>query len=342
MLFGSGCPTDRGLLGAVASRIGAVRGDLIGVDILERGAGKAIDELVVELPHESLLPLMVNEVNEVDGVDVEDIRQIPGAPVDPRLDALETAAFLVERQEPADLLGALVAHAARDFEADWAAVIDPSAPHPLNSVGSMPPEAWVFAFVKGARASMGGKAGAASPADVAWADLSVASLVVVLGRDGRPFRTRERRQLSALARIADNRWVEIVTRTSGPTVPPGRPCPPDRHCVRLSSSLPASGPAEPAAAGSDIATRSRRPAAQGGVGEPSGASFCFRRPARRTITWWATTLLKRGATCWRGARVTRGLSGNWPPGVASPGRRWPIARLAGSFAPRVNPQAFHL
>ncbi len=212
-------PDRPGALGAVASRIGAVRGDLVGVDILERGAGKAIDELVVELPDEALLPLMVNEVNEVDGVDVEDIRQVPGAPVDPRLDALETAAYLVERQKPADLLSALVSHAARDFEADWAAVIDPSAPHPLNSVGSMPPEAWVFAFVKGAKASVGGKA-AASPADVAWADLAVASLVVVLGRDGRPFRTRERRQLSALARIADNRWVEIVTRAGPPTLPP--------------------------------------------------------------------------------------------------------------------------
>jgi hypothetical protein len=47
--------------------------------------------------------------------------------------------------------------------------------------------------------------------------MSVASLVVVLGREGRPFRTRERRQLSALARIADNRWVELVTRTGTPT-----------------------------------------------------------------------------------------------------------------------------
>jgi hypothetical protein len=48
--------------------------------------------------------------------------------------------------------------------------------------------------------------------------MSVASLVVVLGRDGRPFRTRERRQLSALARIADNRWVELVTRTGTPSL----------------------------------------------------------------------------------------------------------------------------
>jgi hypothetical protein len=83
-------------------------------------------------------------------------------------------------------------------------------------VGPTPPEAWVFAFVKGARVSMAGKAGtAASPSDVAWADMGMASLVIVLGRDGRPFRTRERRQLSALARIADSRWVELVLRRSG-------------------------------------------------------------------------------------------------------------------------------
>ena len=92
-------------------------------------------------------------------------------------------------------------------------MVDPVAPQPLTSVGTMPPEAWVFAFVKGARASVGG-GGAASPSDVAWADMSDASLVVVLGRDGRPFRTRERRQLTALARIADNRWVELVTRSA--------------------------------------------------------------------------------------------------------------------------------
>ena len=215
-------PDRPGALGAVASRIGAVRGYLVGVEILERGAGRAIDELVVELPRADLLDLMISEVNEVDGVDVEDVREIPGVPVDPRLDALETAAYLVERHDPADLLKALVAHAARDFESDWAAVVDPGAPQPLSWVGAMPPEAWVFAFVKGAKASLVGRegVGGASPSDVAWADMSVASLVVVLGRDGRPFRIRERRQLSALSRIADNRWVELVRGSRSGSVAP--------------------------------------------------------------------------------------------------------------------------
>src|SRR5204862_46772 len=48
-------PDRPGALGAVASRIGAVYGDVVGIDILERGADRAIDELTVELPEEAAL-----------------------------------------------------------------------------------------------------------------------------------------------------------------------------------------------------------------------------------------------------------------------------------------------
>src|SRR4051794_23213666 len=87
-------PDRPGALGAVASRIGAVRGDVVGIDILERGAGRAIDELVVELPDDTLVPLLVAEIGQVDGVDVEDVHAVDDLP-DARLDALETAAALV-------------------------------------------------------------------------------------------------------------------------------------------------------------------------------------------------------------------------------------------------------
>src|SRR3954466_7076035 len=87
-------PDRPGALGAVASRIGAVGGDLVGIEILERGAGRAIDELVVQLADEELLPLLVSEICEVDGVDVEELRPAAESLRDPRLDALETAALL--------------------------------------------------------------------------------------------------------------------------------------------------------------------------------------------------------------------------------------------------------
>jgi hypothetical protein len=206
-------PDRPGALGAVASRIGAVRGDLVGIDILERGAGRAIDELTVDLPEEELVPLLIAEVAQVDGVDVEDVRRAPDWPSDPRLDALETAALLVEQQDVSSLLTALATHAAHDFHAEWAAVVDLDAPVPVATVGPVPPAPWLGAFVAGS-VSLCPANSDSGPDDIAWAEMESADLVVVLGRRGRPWRARERRQVAALARIANHRWAELVTRSS--------------------------------------------------------------------------------------------------------------------------------
>lgn len=207
-------PDRPGALGAVASRIGAVGGDLVGIDILERGGGRAIDELVVELPDDALVPLLIAEVSEVDGVDVEDVRPATAGLVDARLDALETAAVLVEQDTLASLLDALAVHANHDFQADWAAVVDLGATEPVASVGSPPPAVWLGAFVAGSRASVESGNREGGPDDVAWAGLDVTDLSLVLGRRGRPFRARERRQLTALARIADHRGSELAGRAA--------------------------------------------------------------------------------------------------------------------------------
>lgn len=208
-------PDRPGALGAVASRIGAVRGDLVGIDILERGAGQAIDELVVELPSEDLVPLLVAEVGEVDGVEVEDVRPVrPGSSPDPRLDALETAEVLVRQGSVPALLDALALNANEDFEADWSVVVGLDMATPHASVGTPPPAPWLAAFLAGTRSSEQVATGECGPDDVAWAVLPGADLALVLGRRGRPFRSRERRQVAALCRIADHRWSEVVLRSS--------------------------------------------------------------------------------------------------------------------------------
>lgn len=204
-------PDRPGALGAVASRIGAVRGDLVGIDILERGGGRAIDELVVDLPRPDLVDLLVSEVSQVDGVDVEDVRAAPMAAVDPRVDALETAASLVAHAGVGPLLEALAQRSLSDFQSDWVALVDLDSSKPVVSVGAPPPASWLGAFVTGSRASLD-PAPVGGPDDVAWADVDAARLVVVLGRKGRPFRARERRQLTALARIVDYRWIELQLR----------------------------------------------------------------------------------------------------------------------------------
>lgn len=209
-------PDRPGALGAVASRIGAVRGDLVGIDILERGGGRAIDELIVDLPSESLVSLLVSEIGQVDGVDVEDVRRASDAHSDPRLDALETAVTLVTQHSVEPLLASLARSSLRDFQSDWASIVDPEQAESAasaTSVGGAPPGEWLRAFLAGSRASIAPRPGEVAPDDVAWADLDVAGLVLILGRQGRPFRIRERRQLTALARIVDTRWAELTART---------------------------------------------------------------------------------------------------------------------------------
>lgn len=177
-------PDRPGALGLVASRVGAVRGEIVGIDILERTAGRAVDEFVVDLPDASLLELLVAEVTAVDGVDVDDVRPAPSGRRDPRLEALETAVYLTEATSVDTLLESLVTSARRTLDADTA-VVEPELPAPPT------PED-----------------------DVARVSLPSAGRALVLRRAGRRFRSRELARLSALACIADLRWRELSGRVA--------------------------------------------------------------------------------------------------------------------------------
>src|SRR4051812_42424316 len=143
-------PDRPGALGAVASRIGAVGGDVVAIDILERGAGRAIDELVVDFADDNLPPadtdlvgLMVNEMQQVDGVDVEEVRAMAEALRDPRLDALETAALLVGASSPDDAIDSLCWHAVRTIGAEWGTVVSLDPAEERSRQGDPPPLPWV-------------------------------------------------------------------------------------------------------------------------------------------------------------------------------------------------------
>lgn len=207
-------PDRPGALGQVASRIGAVRGDVVGIDILERDNGQAVDELVVELPTCDLVDLLVAEVRQVDGVAVEEVRPLAAARHDPRLDALEAAAQLVGADDVGDLLDALTGHAGRVVGADWVAVADleDRGEGPLVAGDDAPSGSWLAAFLAGSRAAEGpggGRDPAFGAGDIVWAPLPRSGLALVLGRQGMPYRARERRQVAALARVADTRLRDL-------------------------------------------------------------------------------------------------------------------------------------
>jgi len=205
-------PDRPGALGQVASRIGAVRGSVVGIDILERGGGQAVDELVVELPDSGLVDMLVREIRQVDGVGVEEVRPLAGGRHhDPRLDGLEAVAQLVGAADQVELLDGLVMQATRVIGADWGAVVDhePGGQEVVARSGAAPSGAWLRAFVAGSVQS-----GTPETGDVAWAPLPCSRLALVLGREGVAFRARERREVAAFARVADTRHRELSRAAS--------------------------------------------------------------------------------------------------------------------------------
>ncbi|MCB0977828.1 MAG: ACT domain-containing protein [Acidimicrobiales bacterium] len=197
-------PDRPGALGAVASRIGAVKGDVVGIEILETGAGQAVDELVVNIPDATVIDLLVNEVVQVDGVKVEEVRPSGSEEHDPRLAGLEAAAALVEAADRSDLLTAVDEFAPRSLAASWVAVVDLTNGSLLRSSGAdAPSPEWLAAFVVGA------ESGGGAATDVAWVALPGSRLGLVAGRERIAWRDRERRHLDTLARILDKRWQEL-------------------------------------------------------------------------------------------------------------------------------------
>lgn len=191
-------PDRPGALGAIASRVGAVRGDVIGIDIIERGAGRAVDELVVHLPEEGLVDLLLAEISQVEGVDVEDVRTLDGPPGDPTVTALEVAVAL-HGTTGADRHGPLVRGARKLLHADWAALVDRHGGGVAASDGEdVPGDAWLSAFVEGALTS----GGPADLAELALAPLADGGLALVVSRAHLPLRGRERAVLESLARLA--------------------------------------------------------------------------------------------------------------------------------------------
>jgi hypothetical protein len=183
----------------VASRIGAVHADVVGIEILERGGGRAVDELVVALPSDHLVELLVHEVSQVDGVDVEWIERVEGTDHDPQLALLEAAVRLAEVDDVRARLGRLATEVRRVFELTWLTMLARSGPMVLLSEGPAPPPSWILAFVDGSRhLSASADHGAH---DVAWTEMGEDRYLAV-GRTGRPLRARERRQLEALVRIS--------------------------------------------------------------------------------------------------------------------------------------------
>lgn len=236
-------PDRPGALGAVASRIGAVRGDLVAVEVVEHREGKAVDEFVVDLADGEHLSLLLSEIAEVDGVALQDVRPVSGRRHDRRLEAYTTALIILKERSPHGVLGALVTRVCAELDATWSAVLDVEGLSVIASQGRPPAMQWLAASLTEARAagsgsdtsegvadadagatvsasasanpSKGLRPGGPDGSDVGFVDLVAWDLVLAAGRPGWRFGTRERAHLAALAQLADARWAEMNDRDSG-------------------------------------------------------------------------------------------------------------------------------
>lgn len=191
-------PDRPGALGQVASRIGAVRGDVLAIEILEQGGGRAIDELTVSLPDADLLSLLTAEVDAVDGVSVESIRMVDPDRTDASLSALALGAAIAECPS-GERLGVMVQGIQRFSETDWVVVLADG--EQVAGVGEIPDLGWLTAFLAGSEHLDG--LDDSAPSDLLWASMTVSRLTVAAGRSGNPIHERERVRFSLLVRLAD-------------------------------------------------------------------------------------------------------------------------------------------
>lgn len=192
-------PDRPGALGQVASRIGAVHGDVVGIEILERGGGSAIDELTVTIDAE-LLDLLVAEIRQVDGVAVEDVRPLSADRPDGSLAALATAERIVSAT-PEERAGVACCALRTLVDGDWSVLVRMPEGTPVGQCGDPVDIDWLTAFLNGSEHL--GNESEHTPGDLVWSRLPRLGMAIASGRSSRVFHARERHEVHVLGRILD-------------------------------------------------------------------------------------------------------------------------------------------
>jgi hypothetical protein len=208
-------PDAPGVLSAVAAEIGAVRGNVVGLEVLEREAGVAIDELVIELPDEAgAIEALCRGVRNVPGAGIEEVTELGGsgsrtggAP-DREEDVLEAATGILAGSTPEAALEALTESLVALFGLSWLAVMEEAGQQFVRSYGDPPTAGWVVAFAAGAQS--GSSPGYDTTGSGVFVEPVVDVGLSVCG--GRPsaIRRRERHEISMLVTVT-SRYMKALT-----------------------------------------------------------------------------------------------------------------------------------
>jgi hypothetical protein len=208
-------PDAPGVLGAVAAEIGLRQGNVVGLEVLEREAGVAIDEFVVELPDDpEAVDAVCRGVRNVPGAGVEEVTVLAHTAPDREDAVLAATADIVGTATPAASLDALCGSLRSLFGLAWLAVADEGLAGFVEVRGDAPSPRWVAAFAEGARS------GADPAGDTLRSGVFVEALpgtgLVVCGGRAAAIRRRERNEIGVLATVT-SRFI----RALGGTIDPG-------------------------------------------------------------------------------------------------------------------------
>jgi hypothetical protein len=201
-------PDAPGVLGAVAAEIGKVNGNVVGLEVLEREAGVAIDELVVELPDEpGAIDAVSKGIRNVPGAGVEDVRTVSA--VEDREDTvLSAAANILQAATPTAALNALLGHLTVLFDLSWLVLVDLGLESFIETHGEVPSVQWVIAFAEGIR-SGADPANDTTNTGVFVEGIPETDLTICGGRQA-PIRRRERHEIALLA-VVTARFVDALS-----------------------------------------------------------------------------------------------------------------------------------
>jgi hypothetical protein len=212
-------PDAPGVLGAVAGEIGEVKGNVLSLEVLEREAGVAVDELVVELPDDpGSVDALSRGVRNVPGAGVEEVTELrePGptdglhAYVHDREESVLAAAVsILEGATPEAALEALTNDLIMLFSLTWLALMDDALEQFVETHGDLPSVDWVVAFAEGARSGSDPANDTTGPG--VFIEPVPGSGLTVCGGRSSAIRRRERHEITMLVTVAA-RYIDALTR----------------------------------------------------------------------------------------------------------------------------------
>jgi hypothetical protein len=123
-----------GSLGSLAVALGSVGADILSLDVVERGTGYAVDDLVVDLPAGAMPDMLITAAEQINGVYVDSIRPHTGL-----LEAhreLELIDHIAAADGKRKKLQVLADEAPRVLRVGWCTVIRLAESGPERIVGS--------------------------------------------------------------------------------------------------------------------------------------------------------------------------------------------------------------